>query len=190
METRPAHGLDVGQLALRSRRKKSAARFAPAPKPSILGRFLAEMLEKWIDSRLRLDQRRDSALQRAAALYRPRETIAMARKSKHEDELGSRAVEFAMANWDMQCTQSYVERGRQFENATAEELQTLFVQVFRDWRANLWEDGRRSRVADISAEYTLRGVDPPYALVEDDLLEIGSTVAADVALLDAPKSRH
>ena len=111
----------------------------------------------------------------------------MVRKSKHEDEFG---VEFAIANWDMQRTQSYVERGRQFENATDEDLQALFVQAFRDWRANLWEDGRRSRVADLSAEYTLRGVDPPYAFVEADLLEIGSAVAADVARLDAPKSRH
>jgi hypothetical protein len=118
----------------------------------------------------------------------------MARKSKHEDEYGSLGVEFAMANWDMQRTQSYAERGRQFENATDEDLQALFVQAFRDWRANLWGDGRRSRVEDASAEYTLRGVDPPYALVEDDLLEIGSAVAADVVLLDeylaAPKSRH
>src|ERR1700733_4551542 len=111
----------------------------------------------------------------------------MVRKSKHEDEFG---VEFAIANWNMQRTQSYVERGRQFENATAEDLQALFVQAFRDWRANRWEDGRSSRVADVSAEYTLRGVDPPHGLVEDDLLEIGSTVVADVALLDAPKSRH
>src|ERR1700689_2324554 len=76
----------------------------------------------------------------------------MPRKPKHEDEFGSRGVEFAMANWDMQRTQSYVERGRQFENATDEDLQALFVQAFRDWRANLWEDGRRSRVADVSAE--------------------------------------
>ena len=117
----------------------------------------------------------------------------MVRKSKHEDKFG---VEFAIANWDMQRTQSYVERGRQFENATDEDLQTLFVQAFRDWRANLWGDGRRSRVEDVSAECTLRGVDPPYALVEDDLLEIGSSVAAAVALLDLsapkspPKSRH
>ena len=103
------------------------------------------------------------------------------------DEFG---VEFAIANWDMQRTQSYVERGRQFEKATDEDLQTLFVQAFRDWRANLWGGGRRSRVADVRAEYTLRGVGHPYALVEDDLLEIGSKVAADVALLDAPKSRH
>jgi hypothetical protein len=68
---------------------------------------------------------------------------------------------------------SYLECGRQFENVTDEDLQALFVQAFRDWRANLWEDGRRSRVEDASAGYTLRGVDPPYALVEDDLLEIG-----------------
>jgi hypothetical protein len=46
------------------------------------------------------------------ALCRPREAIAMARKSKHEDDLSSRVVEFAMASWDMQCTQSYVERRR------------------------------------------------------------------------------
>jgi hypothetical protein len=32
------------------------------------------------------------------APYRPRETIAMVRKSKHEDESGNRGVEFAIAN--------------------------------------------------------------------------------------------
>ena len=110
----------------------------------------------------------------------------MARKSKHEDGLSSDVVEFAMANWDMQCTQSYVERGRQFENATAEELQTLFVQVFRDWRADLWGEGR-PRVQDVSAEYTLRGVDPPFLLVDDDLEEIGSAVAEDVGRMGPEK---
>jgi hypothetical protein len=139
------------------------------------------MPEKWIDSQWRLNQRRDSPLQRAAAPYRPRETIAMARKSKHEDGLSSDVVvEFAIASWDMRRTQSYVERGRQFENATAEDLQALFVQAFRDWRADLWGEGRSQVVADVSAEYTLRGVDPPHELVEDDLLKIGSAVAADV----------
>ena len=39
-----------------------------------------------------------------AAARRPRETIAMVRKSKHEDEFGSRVAEFAMAGWDLQCT--------------------------------------------------------------------------------------
>jgi hypothetical protein len=67
----------------------------------------------------------------------------MARKSKHEDESDNHGVELAIANWDMQRTQSYFERGRQFENATDEDLRVLFVQAFRDWRANLWGDGRQ-----------------------------------------------
>jgi hypothetical protein len=102
--------------------------------------------------------------ERGGALYRPRETIAM-HKPEHEDEFGSRDVEFAMANWDMQRTQSYVERGRQFENATDEDLQTLFVQAFRDWRANLWGDGRRSRVGNrgIEAGRASRGARPRAA---------------------------
>ena len=87
----------------------------------------------------------------------------MVRKSKHEAEFGSRDVEFAMANWDMQCTQSYIERGRQFENATAEDLQTLFVQAFRNWRSDRRGEGR-SRVQDVSSEYALRGVDPPFSI--------------------------
>jgi hypothetical protein len=102
----------------------------------------------------------------------------MARKPKHEDGLSSHVAEFAMANWDMQCTQNYVEPGRQFENATAEDLQALFVQAFRNWRADIRGEGR-SRVQEVSAEYTLRGVDPPFLLVDDDLDEIGSAVAAD-----------
>src|ERR1700675_2329806 len=57
---------------------------------------------------------------RGGAPYRARETIAMLRKSKHEDEFGSRVAEFAMASWDMQCTQSYVMRPRclRFRRAT------------------------------------------------------------------------
>jgi hypothetical protein len=116
----------------------------------------------------------------------------MARKSKHEDGLSSQVVEFAMANWDMQCTQSYIERGRQFENATAEDLQTLFVQAFRNWRADRiggrTDGGKgRSRVQDVSSEYALRGVDPPFLLVDDDLDEIGSAVAEDIERMGPDK---
>jgi len=110
----------------------------------------------------------------------------MARKSKHEDGLSSQVVEFAMANWDMQCTQSYIERGRQFENATAEDLQTLFVQAFRNWRSDRRGEGR-SRVQDVSSEYALRGVDPPFLLVDDDLDEIGSAVAEDIERMGPEK---
>jgi hypothetical protein len=168
----------------------------------LLGSLTAEEFEGFLEKKHVGFEAMDKAMNREARqILRARRralpaggAIMMVRKSKHQDEFGSRGVEFAMASWDMQRTQSYVERGRQFENATDENLQALFVQAFRDWRANLWGDGRRSQVADVSAEYTLRGVDPPYALVEDDLLEIGSTVAADVMLLDeyvaAPKSRH
>ena len=44
-----------------------------------------------------------------------------------------------------------------------------------------------SRVQDVSAEYTLRGVDPPFLLVDDDLDEIGSALAEDVSRLGPGK---
>ena len=45
----------------------------------------------------------------------------------------------------------------------------------------------RSRVQDVSAEYALRGVDPPFLLVDDDLDEIGSAVAEDIERMGPEK---
>ena len=115
---------------------------------------------------------------RGGAHHQLREATTMG-KSSPEGDFESRVVEFAMASWDMQRTQSYVERGRQFEGLTSEDLEALFVQTFRIWRPDLWGEGR-SRVGDLSAEYTLRGVDPPFLLVDDDILAIGAAVAEDV----------
>src|ERR1700722_16866358 len=94
----------------------------------------------------------------------------MVRKSKHEG-LGRRAAEFAIASSDMKQTQSYVDRGRQFKNATDEDLQTLFVQMFRIWGADPWWEGP-SRLDGVHAEYKLRGVEPPFALVKDDFEKV------------------
>jgi hypothetical protein len=107
----------------------------------------------------------------------------MARKSKHEG-LGSRAAEFAMASGDMKRTQSYIDRGRQFKDATAEDLQTLFVQMFRIWGADPWWEGR-SRLGDVEAEYKLRGVEPPFALVKDDLEKAISAIADGIEQMNA-----
>jgi hypothetical protein len=95
------------------------------------------------------------------------------------DDFDSRVVELAIASAYMRRTQSYVERGRRFRDVTAEDLQTLFVQVFRIWGADLFGEGR-SGVEDVSAEYTLRGIVPPFALVDEDLKKIGAAVAEDV----------
>jgi hypothetical protein len=123
---------------------------------------------------------------RGGALCRPREAIAMARKSNHEDEFGGRGVEFAMANWDMQRTRSYAEHGRQFENATDEDLQALFIQMFRIWGADPWWEGR-SRLDDVHAEYKLRGVEPPFALVKDDFDKVLSAADDSFELMDPAK---
>jgi hypothetical protein len=58
--------------------------------------------------------------------------------------------------------------------------------VFQNWRADLWGEGR-SRVEDVSAEYSLRGVYPPFALVADDLVAIGSAVVEDAELMGPQK---
>jgi hypothetical protein len=108
----------------------------------------------------------------------------MARKSKREEDIGSRAAQFAMASGDMRRTQSYVDRGRQFKDATTEDLQTLFVQMFRIWGADPWWEGR-SRLEDVEAEYKLRGVEPPFALVKDDLEKAISAIADGIEQMNA-----
>ncbi len=62
----------------------------------------------------------------------------------------------------------YLGRGRMHGKLSADQLQHLFVGVFHELaRASSFE-AILPRLHDVEAEYRLRQLDPPYALVRDD----------------------
>jgi hypothetical protein len=64
--------------------------------------------------------------------------------------------------------QDYVNRGRLLENIPEETLAEDWVSLMRAWAAAP-EIGQDPRRRDIEAEYSLRGVQPPYALVKAEM---------------------
>ena len=130
--------------------------------------------------------RSDRALSRATnvSAAQPTETNATARKAKSNEELARNITEFAIASRCMERTQSYILRGRQLKNATVDELRTRFVEMFRIWRADLWWEGL-SQLHDVEAEFKLRGVSPPFALVIGDVGQIMKAFAGALSRVDA-----
>jgi hypothetical protein len=107
----------------------------------------------------------------------------MIRKAKRNDQMGRKIAEFAMASGDMQRIENYLSRGRKLESTEVEDLQKAFVAMFRAWGANPQWDGR-GELDDVRAEYTLRGIEPPFALVKDDIDRLAIAAAELIEDMD------
>lgn len=94
----------------------------------------------------------------------------------NEDELKA-GVHSWLAENQMQDVRNYVSRGRSFESASIDQLNSEWVALMRDWAADP-RQSKNPRRTDIESEMTLRGLEPPYKLVKDELDTI-TRVAAD-----------
>lgn len=104
-----------------------------------------------------------------------------------KSDIGNAMAELALANSRMQRTQDYVQRGRRHQDASGQELETLFVDTFRAWVADFGNRAQRRGNDDVSAEYELRGIEPPFHLVGpemDALTKVAREVAADPEALE------
>jgi hypothetical protein len=79
------------------------------------------------------------------------------------------AVQSSRAETQMRAIQDYVSRGRRLEHTPEEALAGAWVGLMRAWATNP-EKGQDPRRVDIEAEYSLRGLKPPYDLVEEEML--------------------
>ena len=62
----------------------------------------------------------------------------------------------------------YVSRGRHLEHTPVEALAGAWMNLIRVWAAAP-EKEPDIRLVDIEAEYSLRGLEPPYELVKSEM---------------------
>jgi hypothetical protein len=74
---------------------------------------------------------------------------------------GTAAVQSWLAEAQMRKVQSYVTRGREFEHTPEQDLAAAWVDLMRAWAASDQTEQELRRI-DIEAEYSLRGLKPPY----------------------------
>lgn len=96
----------------------------------------------------------------------------------NEDELKA-GVRSWVAETQMQAVQDYVSGGRRLEHSPEEALAGAWVGLMRAW-AKAPGIGHDTRRVDIEAEYSLRGLKPPYELVRDEMETITQATAGAI----------
>jgi hypothetical protein len=70
----------------------------------------------------------------------------------------------------MEQMQDYLARGRRFAKLDAERLNTDWIIAVRSWLAHKHRTKERM-MDDLAAELRLRGLEPPYGAVEQELAD-------------------
>jgi hypothetical protein len=73
----------------------------------------------------------------------------------------------------MEQVQAYLARGRRFANLDVERLNTDWINAVRSWLAHKHRTKER-KMDDLVAELRLRGLEPPYGAVEQELADRSS----------------
>jgi hypothetical protein len=96
-------------------------------------------------------------------------------------------VKTAVQSWitetQMQAVQDYVSRGRRLEHSPEEALAGAWIHLIRAW-AKAPGMGHDPRRVDIEAEYSLRGLKPPYELVRAEMEAITRATASAIEDMD------
>ena len=96
------------------------------------------------------------------------------------------AVQSWIAETQMRAVQDYVSRGRHLERSPEEALAGAWIGLMRAWvkAPGKEQDPRR---ADIEAEYSLRGLKPPYEFASDEMeafIQIAAGAIEDMDEID------
>jgi hypothetical protein len=73
---------------------------------------------------------------------------------------------------------TYAAGGREHARLSVEELQGQWVAAFRAMAADATDADLWSIHSDLDSEFILRGIEPPYSLVKDDLERFITSVDA------------
>jgi hypothetical protein len=77
---------------------------------------------------------------------------------RDEGKNADNAIRFALAHQGADSVQSYLGRGRHFEDLTEQALNEKFVEIIRKWALHVEDLAIRTMAADVVAEHELRGV--------------------------------
>ena len=75
-----------------------------------------------------------------------------------------------LQNKSMEQMQDYLTRGRRFAKLEVERLNTDWIIAVRSWLAHKHRTKERM-MDDLAAELRLRGLEPPYGAVEQELAD-------------------
>ncbi len=81
-------------------------------------------------------------------------------------------------------TNDYLGRGRLHEGLSEDQLQELFAGIFHELARSSSFESILTALHDVEAEYRLRELDPPYALVKDDAETFIKKVSDAVSSVD------
>jgi hypothetical protein len=84
------------------------------------------------------------------------------------DDHANAMVDAFLQHTQMEETQQYLSRGRQFESTSEVELKLRWAEAFRRW-CKTHSPGNVRELDDLSAELRLRGLEPPEDSVKDEL---------------------
>jgi hypothetical protein len=84
-----------------------------------------------------------------------------------------------MSNGELQRIASYLDRGRKFEDLLSDDLASELVLAYERWQRVDFDffSAEHINTDDISAEYALREIDPPFELVRDRIDSLTSSMA-------------
>jgi hypothetical protein len=88
----------------------------------------------------------------------------MPKKDKFDPDAMAKAM---FESQELEQTQAYVSRGRGHESLTVDQLRAVWVRAFKQWAASLGSADPRE-LDDVSAEFRLRKIEPPFNLVSDE----------------------
>jgi hypothetical protein len=77
----------------------------------------------------------------------------------------------------------YAARGRRYETISDSELSSAWVQAFKASAQNIHNKEQRRLQIDYGAELSLRGIQPPFDLVRDDMELMFASIQAWMATL-------
>jgi len=89
-------------------------------------------------------------------------------------------VAAAQSAQDMEDTEDYLKRGRPFQHLTIEELGQRWTNGLKAWVRDRSKEWQR-KFADSAAEFRLRGADPPFETVRDEIDVLSSEACRDMS---------
>jgi hypothetical protein len=104
--------------------------------------------------------------------------------SDNDDEI-ERNVGSWIGSQAVDSIADYAGRGRKYRKHSDEELSSAWVQTFKASARDIHNKELRATQADYFAELSLRGLNPPFALVHDDMKLMTCNIKAWIAGLTA-----
>ncbi|WP_314961460.1 hypothetical protein [Bradyrhizobium cosmicum] len=86
-----------------------------------------------------------------------------------DDDEGTKEVIAWMDSESVDAVADYAQRGRRLVGLSEEDLITSWRMAFKAWADAFFDEQLRRVESDYLSEFQLRGIEPPYEQVRDDM---------------------